>query len=153
MRQWLVMLSLVAVVGFAVAQDDEKPKTKTQSKAKKADDGLELEADPNALGKKPANKKELLDKVKPFLESVDLAVVMTIEAGAADSPILPESLEKIKSLRHHFPDLPIVAEGNIDQRNAKLLTDVGASRLVVSADTLTRNGAAIASTLQELQGT
>lgn len=65
MRQWLVMLSLVAVVavGFAVAQDDDKPKTKAQPKAKKEDDGLGLEADPDALGKKPANKKELLDKI------------------------------------------------------------------------------------------
>lgn len=66
MRQWLVTLCLVAVVavGFAVAQD-EKPKAKAQPKAKKADDGLDLglEADPNALGKKPANKKELLDKI------------------------------------------------------------------------------------------
>lgn len=63
MRQWLVMFSLVAVVGFAVAQDDDKPKAKAQPKAKKGDDSLELEADPNALGKKPANKKELLDKI------------------------------------------------------------------------------------------
>jgi len=65
MRQWLVMLSLVAVVGFAIAQDDDKPKTKAQPKAKKANDdlGLELEADPNALGKKLVDKKELLDKI------------------------------------------------------------------------------------------
>lgn len=67
MRRWLVMLSMVSVVavGFAVAQD-EKPKAKAPPKAKKpADDGLDLglEADPNALGKKPANKKELLDKI------------------------------------------------------------------------------------------
>ena len=66
MRRWLMMLSLVAVVavGFAVAQD-EKPKAKAQPKAKKADDGLDLglEPDPNAVGKKPANKKELLDKI------------------------------------------------------------------------------------------
>lgn len=65
MRQWWIVLSLVAVVGFAVAQDDEKPKAKAPPKAKKADDGLDLglEGDPNALGKKPANKKELLDKI------------------------------------------------------------------------------------------
>ncbi len=66
MRRWLVMLSLVAVVavGYAVAQD-EKPKTKDQPKVKKTEDGLDLglEADPNAIGKKPANKKELLDKI------------------------------------------------------------------------------------------
>lgn len=63
MRRWWVMLSLVAIVGFAVAQDDDKPKAKAQPKAKKADDGLGLEPDPDALGKKPANKKELLDKI------------------------------------------------------------------------------------------
>ena len=66
MRRWFVMLSLVAVVavGFAVAQD-EKPKAKAGPKNKKADDGLDLglEPDPNAIGKKPANKKELLDKI------------------------------------------------------------------------------------------
>jgi FKBP-type peptidyl-prolyl cis-trans isomerase len=69
MRRWLVMLSLVAVaaVGFAMAQDEEKPKAKAQPKAKKGDDSLELEPDPNALGKKPANKKELLDKISYFL--------------------------------------------------------------------------------------
>ena len=73
MRQWLVMLSFVAVVGFAIAQDDEKPKAKAQPKAKakaqpkakKSNDdvGLELEADPNALGKKLVDKKELLHKI------------------------------------------------------------------------------------------
>lgn len=64
MWRWFTVLGLVAVVGLAVAQD-EKPKAKAQPKAKKADDGLDLglEADPNALGKKPANKKELLDKI------------------------------------------------------------------------------------------
>ena len=73
-----------------------------------------------------------IDIIEPFLESIDLVVVMTIEAGAPDSPYLPESLEKIKAIRHHYPDLPIVAEGNIDAGNAKHLSDVGVSRIVVS---------------------
>jgi ribulose-phosphate 3-epimerase len=73
-----------------------------------------------------------VEVIEPFLESIDLAVIMTIEAGVADGPFLPECMEKIKSIRHHFPDLPIVAEGNIDERNAKLLTDAGVTRLVVS---------------------
>ena len=102
MRRWFVMLSLVAVVavGFAVAQD-EKPKAKAQPKAKKADDGLDLglEPDPNAIGKKPANKKELLDKIsyamgqqlgKMKQAGFDLAknVLMTTRAieSAVDSP-------------------------------------------------------------------
>lgn len=76
-----------------------------------------------------------VEVIEPFLESVDLVVIMTIEAGATDGPFLPESLEKIKAIRHHFPDLPIAAEGNIDARNAKLLTDVGVTRLIVSPQT------------------
>lgn len=73
-----------------------------------------------------------VEAIEPFLDAIDLAVIMTIEAGAADGPFLPESLEKVKAIRHHVPDLSIAAEGNIDVRNAKLLTEAGVTRLVVS---------------------
>lgn len=79
------------------------------------------------------------DLIEPFLESIDLAVIMTIEAGVADGPFLPESIEKIKSLRHHFPDLAIAAEGSIDERNGKLLTEAGITRLVIAAETYLKN--------------
>lgn len=95
-------------------------------------DGAQLESVEVGLALDGASEIEIIE---PFLESVDLAVVMTIEAGAADNPFLPESLEKIKAIRHHFPDLPIAAEGNIDARNAKLLTEAGVSRLVVASGT------------------
>lgn len=94
-----------------------------------------------------------LDLLEPFLESLDLVVVMTIEAGASEAPFLPESMEKMKSIRHHYPDLPIVAEGNIDERNASLLSDVGVSRIVISADTLLKDGENVAATLEKLRGT
>lgn len=93
-----------------------------------------------------------VELIEPFLESIDFVVIMTIEAGAPNGPFLPESLEKIKAIRHHFPDLAIAAEGNIDQRNAKLLADVGVTRLVVSADNLLKEPASIAAALDELQG-
>lgn len=93
-----------------------------------------------------------IEIIEPFLESIDTVVVMTIEAGSPDAPFLPESLEKIKAIRHHFPDLPIVAEGNIDQGNAKILRDAGVTRLVVSADTLLKDPANIPQTLEALKG-
>lgn len=86
------------------------------------------------------------------MEEIDLLVIMTIEAGAADGPFLPESVEKIKSLRHHFPDLAIVAEGNIDTRNAKLLSEAGVTRLVVSSDMLLKDPGILPQTLSALQG-
>ena len=93
-----------------------------------------------------------LDIIEPFLEMVDLVVIMTIEAGSPDAPFLPESLEKMRSLRHHYPDLSIAAEGNIDEVKGKLLGEAGVSRLVVAADTLLRDPAQIASILEALQG-
>lgn len=93
-----------------------------------------------------------VEVIEPFLESVDLVVIMTIEAGSAESPFLPESVEKIKSLRHHFPDLAIAAEGNIDERNAKLLVDAGVTRLVVSSDALLKNPGILPQTLTALRG-
>ncbi len=93
-----------------------------------------------------------LDAIEPFLETVDVVVVMTVEAGVPDAPFLPESMEKMKSIRHHYPDLPIVAEGNIDERNASLLSDVGVSRIVIAADTLLKDPGSIAATIEALQG-
>ncbi len=112
-------------------------------------DEAQLESVEVGLALDGASEVELIE---PFLESIDLVVVMTIEAGATDAPFLPESLEKIKAIRHHFPDLPVVAEGNIDERNAKLLADVGVTRLVVSADGLLKDPAHIAHVLESLRG-
>lgn len=93
-----------------------------------------------------------LDIFEPFLESIDVAVIMTIEAGSPDAPFLPESLEKIMAVQHHFPDLAIAAEGNIDDQKASLLRDVGISRLIVSSSTILKDPANIAATIQALRG-
>ena len=68
MRFWMAMISLVVVVGFATAQDEEKPTTKKAApKAKKAaedKDTVEIDAatDPNPLGKKAGDSKEIVSK-------------------------------------------------------------------------------------------
>ena len=93
-----------------------------------------------------------VDILEPFMEEIDLLVIMTIEAGSAESPFLPESIEKIKNIRHHFPNLAIVAEGDIDTRNAKLLSDAGVTRLVVSADTLLKDPNTMVQLLEQLRG-
>lgn len=112
-------------------------------------DGSALESVEVGLALDGASEVEILE---PFIEEIDTVVVMTIEAGSAESPFLPESVEKIKNLRHHFPDLAIVAEGNIDERNAKLLTDAGVTRLVVSSDILLKDPGILSQTLAALQG-
>lgn len=73
-----------------------------------------------------------IGEVEPFLEEVDLVTVMTKEAGATggNESFLPESIEKVKLIREHFPDLPIEAVGGITDQTVKAVKDAGATRIV-----------------------
>ncbi|MBI5449069.1 hypothetical protein HY948_02005 [Candidatus Gottesmanbacteria bacterium] len=91
-----------------------------------------------------------LDVVEPFLESVDVVLVMTIEAGFSGQVLMPETLEKIKKIHEHFPDLVIEVDGGINDKTAKLVKDAGATRLV-STSYLFRDPAHIASAIESLK--
>lgn len=91
-----------------------------------------------------------LEAVEPFLELADAVLVMTTEAGSSAAPFLPETVEKIKAIHSHFPDLPLAAEGAIDQVTAKLVKEAGASRVIVGGY-LFKDPTAIAATLERLK--
>jgi ribulose-phosphate 3-epimerase len=71
-----------------------------------------------------------LEQIEPFLEEVDVVLVMTIEAGFSGQPFLPETLEKVKSIRRNVPDLSVEVDGGIDDKTARLVKESGATRLV-----------------------
>jgi len=70
-----------------------------------------------------------VEQVEPFLEEVEFAVVSTKEMGG-DGPFLPEAVERIRLIRQNYPDLPIEAVGGIDDTNAKIVREAGATRIV-----------------------
>lgn len=74
-----------------------------------------------------------IEEVEPFLEEVDVVVVMTAEAGEATGTFLPEGVEKIKLIRQNLPDLPIEAVGGITDTTVKTVKDAGATRIVSTA--------------------
>lgn len=71
-----------------------------------------------------------LEQAEPFLEEVDMVLVMTIEAGFSGQEFMTETLEKIKVISEHFPDLAVEVDGGINDKTAKLARDAGATRLV-----------------------
>ena len=73
-----------------------------------------------------------VEQIEPFLEEIDVAVVMTAEAGVIGGTFLPEAIEKIKLIHQNFPDLPIEAVGGITDRSVKAVKDAGAARVVAS---------------------
>lgn len=91
-----------------------------------------------------------LDMLEPFLEEIDVALVMTIEAGFSGQPFLPETVEKIKTIHQNIPDIVIEVDGGINATTAKLCIESGAQRLV-STSFLFANKALFKEHLTELQ--
>lgn len=91
-----------------------------------------------------------LEVIEPFLDSIDVVLVMTIEAGFSGQQLMPETLEKIKTIRRNFPDLPIAVDGGINEATARLVRDAGATRLV-STSYLFRDPEHIAEAIEKLK--
>jgi ribulose-phosphate 3-epimerase len=74
-----------------------------------------------------------LELIEPFLDQVDFVLVMTVEAGASGQPLLPETLEKVRTIRENYPDLPIEVDGGINDRTAKVVSEIGVTRAVATS--------------------
>jgi ribulose-phosphate 3-epimerase len=55
---------------------------------------------------------------------------MTIEAGFSGQPFLPETLDKVRTIKEMAQDLPVEVDGGIDDKTARLAIEAGANRLV-----------------------
>ncbi|MBI5619396.1 ribulose-phosphate 3-epimerase [Candidatus Gottesmanbacteria bacterium] len=91
-----------------------------------------------------------IEQIEPFLEEIDVVLVMTIEAGFSGQALMPETIDKIKKIHENFPDLAVEVDGGINDKTAKLVRDAGATRLV-STSYLFKDPAAIAQAIERLK--
>ena len=87
-----------------------------------------------ALTVKPATPAEALF---PYLPMLDMALVMSVEPGFGGQKFMPESLEKVRSLRRRIEEqrLSCLIEivGGINGENAPLAVQAGADVLVAGS--------------------
>jgi ribulose-phosphate 3-epimerase len=93
-----------------------------------------------------------LEQIEPYMDDLDFILVMTIEAGASGQSLLPETVEKVKTLRDFYPDMPIEVDGGINDQTAKIVADAGATR-VVSTSYVMNDPRSIRSHVKRLAGT
>lgn len=74
-----------------------------------------------------------LEQIEPYMDDLDFVLIMTIEAGASGQSLLPETVEKVKTLRELYPDMPIEVDGGINDQTAKIVADAGATRVVITS--------------------
>jgi len=76
-----------------------------------------------------------VDVLKPFLDDIELVLVMSVEPGFGGQSFMPSALEKIKKLaimkdQYHYC---IEVDGGINQNTAKLCKEAGADVLVAGS--------------------
>lgn len=73
----------------------------------------------------------------PFIERLDLVLVMTVEPGFGGQSFMPDQLPKIKELRHEIErrglDCELEVDGGVDPVTAKLCKSAGANVLVAGS--------------------
>lgn len=83
---------------------------------------------------KPATKAE---EILPFVEAVDLILVMTVEPGFGGQKFMHAQLEKIRQIRtlidKHNPMCELEVDGGIDEKTASLVKAAGANVLVAGS--------------------
>ncbi len=81
--------------------------------------------------------KTPIEEVLPYLDSVELVLIMTVEPGFGGQKFMPECAEKVRALRAIVEarglDTYIEVDGGIDATNAKFITEAGANVLVAGS--------------------
>lgn len=74
------------------------------------------------------------EKVEPFLDKIDILLVMTVHPGFGGQPFRPEMMEKVKRARDwqksHNAKIDIEVDGGINAETARLSIQNGANVLV-----------------------
>ena len=83
------------------------------------------------LSIKPATKVE---EIVPYLELVDMILIMSVEPGLGGQKYIPESTERIKATRELINksglDIDVEVDGGVYLGNLKMILDAGANVIV-----------------------
>ncbi len=75
--------------------------------------------------------KTPLDLIEPYLDKIDMALVMTVEPGFSGQIFMPKAAQKISQIKTLAPSLEFVqVDGGINDKTAKQCKALGANCLV-----------------------
>lgn len=74
--------------------------------------------------------KTPLDKIKKYLDKVDMVLIMTVEPGWAGQKFIQSTMLRVRELRKLEPKLDIEVDGGINPYTARIAYDAGANVFV-----------------------
>ena len=73
------------------------------------------------------------EAVFPYLDKLDLILVMSVEPGFGGQKFMPACLDKIRILHEKAPEIPISVDGGVNEETGRALTDAGADVLIAGS--------------------
>jgi len=64
-------------------------------------------------------------KIKPFLNLIDIALVIGVNPGFQGQKFIPDVLNKVRSIKKHRPELVVEVDGGVNLDTADDLVDAG----------------------------
>lgn len=80
-----------------------------------------------------------VDNLKPFIDKIDLVLVMTIVAGFQGQKLIPETLNKISHVKNLNSEISVGVDGGVSVENVKLIIDSSADFVIVGSHLLEGN--------------
>lgn len=107
---------------------------------KDVEEGVQLCREIRALGAKAGvsvKPKTPVDDLLPYLNEMDLVLIMSVEPGFGGQSFMEDQLEKVRVLRQYIDDhdlqVRIEIDGGINQDTAKLAKEAGCDTLVAGS--------------------
>jgi ribulose-phosphate 3-epimerase len=96
------------------------------------------------------NPETPFDLVEPFLDKIDLLLIMTVHPGFGGQPFRADQMQKVKRARSLKGEIDIEVDGGINAKTAKVSIENGANVLVAGTSIFHSNDYAKA--IRELRG-
>jgi len=101
------------------------------------------------------NPETSIDKVMPFLDMIDLVLIMSVNPGFGGQKFIAKTLEKVKALRKEIDTkkmkVEIEIDGGINFNNSKLAVDAGVDILVSGTTVFKENQGNLKKNIQILR--
>ncbi|MGM9835030.1 MAG: ribulose-phosphate 3-epimerase [Bacilli bacterium] len=79
------------------------------------------------------NPETSVEKIKPYLDSIDLVLVMGVKPGWGGQSFIPSTIDKIKELKSLKGKFVIACDGGVNDNNARDIKLAGADILVAGS--------------------
>jgi ribulose-phosphate 3-epimerase len=123
---WVEPLAKAGVNSFTFHLESDMPEGGVPALIKKVRDaGMKV-----GIVIKP---KTPVEEVFPYVDDVDLVLIMTVEPGFSGQKFMPDMMPKVRALRSKYPTLNIQVDGGLSPETIPAAAEAGANAVVAAS--------------------